>query len=106
MSLESEMKPLIGLTCRVDEGRDWYGLPAAYSGAVAAAGGIPVQIPLIPELAAELATRLDAIILCGSASDIDPSRYGQARNPSVTNIQADRDETDFRILERAFGEKN
>ena len=105
MSTESNTKPLVGLTCRFDEDEDWYYLPADYSRAVAAAGGVPIQVPLIPSIVAALAPRLDAIVLCGSPSDVDPARYGQARHAEVKAVHPDRDETDFRILEQAFREK-
>jgi putative glutamine amidotransferase len=105
MSTESKTKPLVGLTCRFDEDHDWYYLPADYSRAVAEAGGAPVQVPLIPSIVSALVTRLDAVVLCGSASDVDPARYGQGRHPEVKTVHPDRDESDFRILEQAFREK-
>lgn len=98
-------KPLIGLTCRWEQANDWFYLSGDYSRAVAAAGGIPVQIPLLPEMVPELAARLDGFVLCGSPSDLDPARYSETRRPEVTLIHPDRDETDRQVLEHAFGEK-
>jgi len=94
-------KPLIGLTCRWDAERGVFDLPAEYAEAVAAAGGVPVQIPLIPDEASELAARLDGIILSGSPSDVDPARYGQPRHSSVTNVAEALDATCFRLLDCA-----
>ncbi|MBI4464252.1 MAG: gamma-glutamyl-gamma-aminobutyrate hydrolase family protein [Acidobacteria bacterium] len=102
MGSGSQRKPLIGLTCRWDEEHDWYYLSSDYTKAIAAAGGVPVQIPLIPDMASELAERLDAFVLCGSPSDIDPARYGQSRHPEVQIVHPDRDETDHRTLQQAF----
>lgn len=99
------LKPLIGLSCRWDEASDWYYLPGEYSRAVTAAGGVPVQIPLLPEAAGDIASRLDAFILCGSPGDVDPARYGQPRHPEVKSIHPNRDETDWRLLDHAFQEK-
>ena len=48
MSKEPNPKPVIGLTCRWDEENDWNYLPSEYAASVAAAGGVPVLIPLIP----------------------------------------------------------
>src|SRR5437016_6310569 len=90
MSMASQTKPLIGLVCRFDETKDLYYLPADYSRAVAAAGGIPIQIPLIPEIARSISALLDGIILCGSASDIDPARYGRPRHAEVKTIHSAR----------------
>jgi len=105
MSTPGNQKPLIGLTCRFSDRDDWYYLQVDYSRAVAAAGGIPVMIPLVPETAAELAARLDALVLCGSASDVDPARYRQPTHPMVKTIHSERDETDYQVLEHAFAEK-
>lgn len=105
MTPEDTTKPLIGLTCRWDEANDWYYLPSEYAQAVAAAGGIPVQIPLISGVAAELAARLDGFVLTGSPSDVDPARYGQGRHLEVKKVHPERDETDFCVLEQAFQEK-
>jgi putative glutamine amidotransferase len=103
--MTSTSKPLIGLTCRFDENDDWYYLPADYSRAVVSAGGIPVQIPLLPEVAMDLAAELDGFVLCGSTSDVDPERYRQARRPEVKTIHRDLDETGCRLLEHAFHHK-
>ena len=103
--MEPHAKPLIGLTCRWDEANGWYYLPEEYARAVAAAGAVPVQIPLIPETAGELAAGLDGFVLCGSPSDVDPARYGQPRHPEVKTVHPARDETDWQVLEHAFREK-
>src|SRR3989304_4431679 len=94
--------PLIGLTCRWDESNDYYYLTGDYSRAVAAAGGIPVHIPLILDIVEEIAARLDGFVLCGSPSDVDQARYGQPRHPEVKMVHPERDETDYRVLEQAF----
>jgi putative glutamine amidotransferase len=96
------VKPLIGMTCRWDEEKKHFYLPKEYAEAVAEAGGLPVLLPLIPGIAQELAARLDGIVLTGSPSDVDPSRYGRERHPEVAIVHAMRDETDFRLLQCAF----
>ena len=78
--------PLIGITCRWNAERNSYDLPAEYAEAVTAAGGVPALIPLIPAAAAALAGRLHGIVLSGSPSDVDPTRYGTERHPTVTNV--------------------
>ena len=105
MDIASQTKPLIGLISQFDEANDYYYLAADYSRAVAAAGGIPVQIPLIAETATALAAHLDGIVLCGSASDVDPARYGRPRHEKVGMIHRERDDTDLAVLEEAFHEK-
>src|SRR5579885_647925 len=105
MRNESRTKPLIGLICRFDEAKETYYLPREYSIAVDRAGGVPVQIPLIPAAAAAAMEHLDAVVLCGSASDVDPSRYEQPRSAAVSTVHPQRDETDFAVLDFAFKKK-
>ncbi len=98
-------RPLIGITCRLDtrpEG-DWFYLQRDYSEAVFAAGGLPVLIPLIaaPDYAATLIERLDGVLLSGSGSDVDPARYGAARHARLGPVHAERDSTDFGLIELA-----
>jgi putative glutamine amidotransferase len=100
-------KPLIGIPARwqPDPQGDWpksrWYLQPTYFEAVAAAGGLPVMLPLLPEVARELLGRLDGVILSGSDSDVDPARYGAPRHPSVAFVNPKRDETDFALLEEA-----
>ena len=100
-------KPLIGLPARwqPDHNGDWqksrWYLQPTYFEAVAAAGGLPVLIPLVPELAREIFKRLDGVILTGSDSDVDPARYAEERRPEVKFVVPERDLTDFALLEEA-----
>ncbi|HWP85517.1 MAG TPA: gamma-glutamyl-gamma-aminobutyrate hydrolase family protein [Terriglobia bacterium] len=105
MAREGARKPLIGLTCRWDPEKRRHYLDSDYLGAITAAGGIPVLIPLVSGTAAALAARLDGIVLTGSASDVDPELYGQRWHPAVTQVHPERDETDFQVLEQAFRDK-
>lgn len=100
------MRPLIGISCRLEkkaEG-DWFYLQREYSEAVLAAGGIPVMLPLLaePEYALALAERLDAIVLSGSSSDVDPVRYGALRHPKVVKVHSERDELDAALIHQAL----
>lgn len=101
------MKPLIGIPARWQPHQTgdwkksrWY-LQPTYFEAVVAAGGLPVMIPLIPDLVRELSPRLDGVILSGSDSDVDPARYGAQRHPAVKFVVPERDQTDFLLLEQA-----
>jgi len=100
-------KPLIGIPARWEdrEKGDWqksrWYLQPTYFQAIAAAGGLPVMIPLIPELARELFPRLDGVLLSGADNDVDPARYGAPRHPKVEYVLPERDETDFALLEES-----
>jgi putative glutamine amidotransferase len=71
-----------------------------YGEAVAAAGGVPVHIPLIPdpELIQAFVGRLDGVLLPGSASDVDPLRYGREPHLKLGQVHPLKDETDLLVL--------
>src|SRR5687768_4187464 len=81
-------RPFIGIPCRIDAGKDQFYLRKHYSEALFHAGGTPVLLPLIPEkvYAEELVRGLDAILISGSNSDVDPHRYGQEPHPKIGSI--------------------
>ena len=91
MAAMSQPPPLIALCARVlsfsDEGkRDAYSSSQPYSRAVARAGGVPVLVPPIHELASNALTVLqhfDGVLLPGGG-DVDPRRYGQ--EPADDNL--------------------
>ncbi|HYE73444.1 MAG TPA: gamma-glutamyl-gamma-aminobutyrate hydrolase family protein [Blastocatellia bacterium] len=96
-------RPLIGITSRLDPAANNLYLRRYYSEAVAAAGGAPVLIPLIPdrEYLTALAGRLDGLLLSGSDSDVDPVRYGEEPHQKLGPVYRERDETDLLMLELA-----
>ena len=102
------MRPLVGISCRLEERpaeeNDWFYLQREYSEAVLAAGGIPVMLPLLgkPEYAVGLAERLDAIVLPGSRSDVDPARYGASPHSKLGPVHRERDELDAALIRQAL----
>ena len=96
-------RPLIGITMRHDLDTERFYLSREYSEAVAAAGGAPVHLSLIPEreLIGEIMNRLDGILLPGSASDVDPLLYGSEPHRMLGVVHPLRDQTDRLILAEA-----
>ena len=74
-----------------------------YSEAVAAAGGVPAHISLIPDpgYIVEVMSDLDGILLPGSNTDVDPVRYGQEPIPQLGTVIPEKDETDLLVLSEA-----
>jgi len=95
--------PLIGITAGNDPNNElYYILRWDYVRSVEAAGGLPVI--LAPGGAAQhpgLLERLHGIILSGGL-DIDPSRYGEDRHPTVTRTSLERDEFESTLLKEAL----
>ena len=100
-------RPLIGMPARLDPGTEQEYLSRHYGESIAAAGGVPAIIPLLesPGVLGGLAERLDGIVLTGSKSDVDPTRYGAAVLPACGPIQVLRDRTDFELLEVAVARR-
>jgi putative glutamine amidotransferase len=98
-----QRRPRIGITMRIEQTTDRFYLGRHYSEAVAAAGGLPLHISLIPDAAYIDAVMedLDGILLPGSDSDVDPLRYGQDPHPKLGTVQPLKDETDLLVIAAA-----
>jgi putative glutamine amidotransferase len=99
-------RPVIGISAYSQQAR-WGSwdlpavlLPRRYSDMVAAAGGLPVLLPPLPGVAGVLA-RLDGLILSGGG-DIEPARYGAARDPACGPANPDRDNAEFELARQAL----
>ncbi|MCU1267758.1 MAG: hypothetical protein JWM21_4076 [Acidobacteria bacterium] len=94
-------RPRIGITMRIELETDRFYLARHYSEAVAAAGGDPVHLSLIPdsEYIGSIMNVLDGILLPGSDSDVDPLRYGREPRPNLGSVHPVKDETDLLVLE-------
>jgi len=98
--MDSQIRPRIGITMRLELETDRFYLGRFYSEAVEAAGGLPVHIPLIPrpDFIKHVVADLDGLLLPGSNSDIDPQRYGREPHPQLGAVHPEKDETDLLAL--------
>lgn len=96
-------RPLIGITMRHELETERFYLARYYSEALEAAGGVPLHLPLIPnpELVKAFVSRLDGVLLPGSASDVDPLLYGREPHARLGTVHPLRDETDLLVLKEA-----
>jgi putative glutamine amidotransferase len=108
MSAENSPRPRVGIPYRTRK-EEVTGLDAKlarYVEAVRQAGAEPVHVSLL--LVADelqgLAQTLDGVLLTGSPSDVDPARFGAARQPECADSDPDRERTDFALLEHSFAE--
>jgi putative glutamine amidotransferase len=75
-----------------------------YCAAVTAADGepVPVSLKLSPsDLAAQI-QNLDAFVLPGAPTDVNPELYRASRHEKTHDADANREKTDFAVLEYAF----
>src|SRR5215217_4098307 len=96
-------RPFIGITMRHELETERFYLARHYGDAVAAAGGVPLQLPLIPdaEVVGAFVSRLDGVLLPGSASDVDPLLYGREPHARLGPVHPLKDETDLLVLKEA-----
>lgn len=96
----SGTRPLIGITMRHELETERFYLARFYSEAIEAAGGIPVHLSLLPrpEYVSAAASKLDGVLLPGSASDVDPALYGREPHVNLGTVHPLRDSTDLLLL--------
>ncbi|CAL9374007.1 gamma-glutamyl-gamma-aminobutyrate hydrolase family protein [Streptomyces sp. NPDC052644] len=101
-------RPLIGVTTYLDSAR--WGvwelpaalLPAAYPRLVQSAGGIAALLPPDgPDAAAAAVARLDGLVVSGGA-DVEPARYGAARDPRTGPPAPERDAWELALIGAAL----
>ncbi|HKP72919.1 MAG TPA: gamma-glutamyl-gamma-aminobutyrate hydrolase family protein [Pyrinomonadaceae bacterium] len=93
-------RPIVGITMRHELETERFYLARAYGEAVESAGGVPVHLSLIPKASyvASVLEHLDGVLLPGSASDVDPLRYGHEPHPKLGAVHPLKDETDALVL--------
>ena len=95
-------RPRVGIPMRIELETDRFYLSRHYSEAIEAAGGTPIHISLIPDpdYISSVIDNVDAVLLPGSDSDVDPLRYGHEPHPALGSVHKIKDETDLLMLEQ------
>jgi len=108
MPPEANSKPRIGVPYRTrkEELTGDFRKLEKYVAAIHAAGGapVPISLGLSPQHLERIAWTLDGILLTGSPADVEPSLFGAAKHPETNAPDADRERTDFALIEHALGE--
>ncbi|MGA4545920.1 gamma-glutamyl-gamma-aminobutyrate hydrolase family protein [Uniformispora flossi] len=99
-------RPVIGVTVYSEQAK-WAAwdtqatlLPQAYVDRVAAAGGLPVLLPSVPDIGDAL-DRVDGLVLAGGG-DVDPSRYAAEPHAESGWVRPARDTAEFALARRAL----
>jgi putative glutamine amidotransferase len=99
--------PVIGITTYLEQTRfGVWDLPAAvlqhgYLDGVVAAGGVPVLLPPVGEMTADVVSRVDGLLIAGGA-DVDPVHYGAERVAATGPARPDRDFREQTLIESAL----
>ncbi len=93
--------PVIGITPEEMDERGNMILPRQYADAVAAAGGVPVILPIWQAPAQALLAFCDGLILSGG-SDVDPALYAGDGHPAIYGVDRVRDDAEIALLRLAL----
>jgi putative glutamine amidotransferase len=80
----------------------WYALRENYAACVAAAGGLPLLLPHLPEQATAYADRIDALIVTGGAFDVDPALFGATTRHEKVTTKDRRTAFEIAVLREAL----
>lgn len=100
------MRPVIGISTYREQVRfgGWNTaadvLHATYARSIEAAGAVAVLLPPQHSGAAEVAHRVDGLVVAGGA-DVDPARYGAAPHLRTKSWRPDRDAWEWALLDAA-----
>ena len=105
------MKPIIGVTPdynggeRTDMGgkEPTYFLRARYLEAIESVGGLPLILPLVPDVSRQrlLLANLDGLLVTGSGSDLAPELYGERQRFRFTRMTQQRSSLELGIAKLA-----
>ncbi|KPI16341.1 peptidase C26 [Actinobacteria bacterium OK074] len=102
-------RPLIGVSTYLEAGARWGVwqldaalLPVGYPRLVQRAGGLAAMLPPDdPAHAADAVRRLDGLVIAGGP-DVEPARYGAAREPRCGPPAPERDAWELALIEAAL----
>lgn len=99
--------PVIGLTLDSEPAggwskMPWYALRQNYFAAVAQAGGLPVALPHLPDLAETYLDGLDGLLVTGGAFDVDPSLFGATTRHATVSLKEARTAFELAVLRAAL----
>jgi putative glutamine amidotransferase len=101
-------RPRIGLTLDAEapggySAYPWYALRTNYAGAIAEAGGLPLPLPHLPDLAGDMLDSIDALIVTGGAFDVSPTLYGASGTHGTVTLKESRTLAEMALLQGALG---
>ena len=103
-------RPVVGVVAgRHLVPRSWGMLPVQgvtewIPGPLAAAGAVPMVLPLLPQESLPVSAclaRLDALLLAGG-DDLDPGTYGDRPHPTTTGVDRQRDDIEIALGDAAI----
>ncbi len=105
------MRPRIGITSWHREDRDqlerWEAIRDTYTGAIRAAGGVPLILPIAdddPDLIADYLNAVDGLLFTGG-EDVAPAYYGESQDERCQEPDRDRDLFEIHLARAALSRR-
>ena len=100
-------RPLIGVTLDSEAPGGyskfpWYAVRQNYMSAIAQAGGLPMALPHLPDLAEAMLEQIDGLVITGGAFDVDPMMYGDADRHGKVTLKEGRTAAELALLRGAL----
>ena len=100
------MKPIIGITTYEEDLEGYHTINSNYINAVFAAGGIPINIPIVnDEKDYDAYINIMAGIVFTGGIDISPLSYGENPLKEINRISSIRDKYEFGLFGKAYEKK-
>ncbi len=101
----TQKTPVVAITSHWDRETDRYGVRRRYFASLAEAGAAPLLLPvgIEPGAMLEILRRVDGVLLSGG-EDIEPSLYGEERDPRCGAACPERDAAEKLIVETCLAE--
>ncbi|MBF0562788.1 MAG: gamma-glutamyl-gamma-aminobutyrate hydrolase family protein [Alphaproteobacteria bacterium] len=99
--------PVIGITLDSEEPGGystlpWYALRQNYCDSIARAGGLPLPLPHLPELAAAYLDRIDGLVVTGGGFDVDPALFGASERHASVKLKTRRTAFEIAVVTGAL----
>jgi putative glutamine amidotransferase len=100
---EGRMKPIVGISPLYDEEKRGLWMRPGYLDVLYACGAIPLVLPFDSDAVdvEQMLSICDGLILTGGP-DVDPRLYGEEPLPECGPLQPNRDELEYRLLDKAL----
>lgn len=80
----------------------WYALRADYAGAISKMGAVPFMIPYDANAIDDVLDVADGILIPGGDVDVHPSKYNEEVKSNTLNLNSERTDYDFKLLDKVF----
>lgn len=107
MTHTSPFRPIIGVTLDSEEGggfsdSPWYAIRQNYLSCIEEAGGVPVALPHLADVAGFYLDMIDGLMVTGGAFDVPPEMFGEVARTDTIRLKPARTQFETAVLRGAL----